>query len=339
MNATMSLEKINHFPVMLDQILSIITPQHGGTFIDCTFGSGGYSKEILKHPKSSVIAFDRDKNVKPFALEIEKIYGEKFQFFNQPFSNISSKVKKTKNLKAIIFDLGFSLMQIKDLERGFSFDSKGNLDMRMGFNKYSANDVINYLDQNQIGKILKYFGEEKDYKKIAFQIIKEREKKLLNTEDLVYIIKKIKKNPKKFKKNVATKSFQAIRIFVNKEINELVKGLIEATKILNPGNILLVVTFHSLEDKVVKFFFKNYSEIKKNPSRYLPKIEQKDKRLFDFTNKKPILPSDKEIKKNPASRSAKLRYAIRNEKDFFYPDELTKKFENYLNLENIELNL
>ena len=117
------------------------------------------------------------------------------------------------------------------------------------------------------------------------------------------------------------------------------KGLIEATKILNPGNILLVVTFHSLEDKVVKFFFKNYSEIKKNPSRYLPRLEQKDKRLFDFTNKKPILPSDKEIKKNPASRSAKLRYAIRNEKDFFYPDELIKKFENYLNLENIELNL
>jgi len=339
MNATMSLEKINHFPVMLEQILSIITPQHGGTFIDCTFGSGGYSKEILKYPKSSVIAFDRDKNVKPFVSEIEKTYGEKFKFFNQPFSNISSEIKKTNNPKAIIFDLGFSLMQIKDLKRGFSFDSTGNLDMRMGFNKYSANDIVNYFGQHEIGKILKYFGEEKDYKKIAFQVVKEREKKLLNTEDLVYIIKRIKKNPKKFKKNVATKSFQAIRIFVNKEINELVKGLIEATKILNPGNILLVVTFHSLEDKIVKFFFKNYSEIKKNPSRYLPKIQQKDKRLFDFTNKKPILPSNDEIIKNPASRSAKLRYAIRNEKDFFYPDELIKKFENYLNLENIELNL
>ena len=125
MNATMSSEKIKHYPVMLNQILSIITPQHGGTFIDCTFGAGGYTKAILKYPNTRVIAFDRDQSVNHFSKVLKKKYEDRFKFYNEKFSTISSFIKKDSSIKAIIFDLGFSLMQIKNLDRGFSFESKG----------------------------------------------------------------------------------------------------------------------------------------------------------------------------------------------------------------------
>jgi 16S rRNA (cytosine1402-N4)-methyltransferase len=336
MNATMSLENIDHFPVMLDQILSIITPQHGGTFIDCTFGAGGYSKAILKYPNTKVIAFDRDKSVKYFSKALEKECKGKFKFYNEKFSILSLLVKRDIHIKAIIFDLGFSLMQVKNLDRGFSFESKSPLDMRMGINKFSAHDVLNKLNQNQISTILKYFGDEKDHKKIAFHLIKLRKNKnVLNTDDLVRIIKKIKKNNNFIKKNVATKSLQAIRIFVNNEVSELIKGLIEATKLLNPGGILIVVSFHSLEDKIVKYFFRTYSEKNKNPSRYSPKLVKEDIRLFDCPIKKSTSPSEKEILINPSSRSAKLRYGIRNDKKYFFPKELIEKFRNYLDIEKM----
>jgi len=336
MNATMSLKNIDHFSVMLDQILSIITPQHGGTFIDCTFGAGGHSKAILKYPNTKIIALDRDQSVKNFSNTLGKYHGNRFKFYNKKFSNLSSIIKKDKNIKAIIFDLGISLMQVKNLERGFSFESKGSLDMRMGINQFSAKDVLNKLNQNQISTILKYFGDEKDHKKIAFKIIKLREnKKILNTNDLVRIIKNIKKNNNLIKKNVATKSLQAIRIFVNNEVSELIKGLVESTKLLNPGSVLIVVSFHSLEDKIVKFFFKTYSEKNKNPSRYLPKLDEKDIRLFDCPVKKSITPSKREILINRPSRSAKLRYGIRNDKKYFFPEKLSEEFKNYLKIEEM----
>jgi 16S rRNA (cytosine1402-N4)-methyltransferase len=336
MNATMLLEKIDHFPVMLDQILSIITPQHGGTFIDCTFGAGGYSKAILQYSNTKIIAFDRDKSVKSFSKVLEKQYRDRFTFYTEKFSALSSFIKKSINTKAIIFDLGFSLMQVKNLDRGFSFKSKSFLDMRMGINKFSADEVINKLSQDQISTILKYFGDEKDHKKIAFQLIKLRKnKKILNTSDLVEVIKKVKKNNNFIKKNVATKSLQAIRIFVNNEVSELIKGLTQATKLLNPGSILIVVSFHSLEDKIVKYFFRTYSEKNNNPSRYFPMLATKDIRLFNCPNKRSITPSEKEILTNPPSKSAKLRYGIRNGKKYFFPEKLMEKFRNYLEIEEM----
>ena len=340
MNATMSLKKIDHFSVMLDQILSIITPQHGGTFIDCTFGAGGCSKAILQYPNTKVIAFDRDHSIKHFSEVLEKQYKDRFKFYTTKFSTLSTFVKDDISIKAIIFDLGFSLMQIKNLDRGFSFESKSPLDMRMGINKFSAQDVLNKLNQNQISAILKYFGDEKDHKKIAFQLVKQRQnKKILNTNDLVKIVKNIKKSDNFTKKNVATKSLQAIRIFVNNEISELIHGLIEATKLLKPGAILIVVSFHSLEDKIVKYFFRTYSEKNKNPSRYFPKLNKADIRLFDCPIKKSISPSEKEILINRPSRSAKLRYGIRNNKKYFFPSELMNKFKNYLEIEEMGLHL
>lgn len=334
MNATMSLEKTKHYPVMLNQILSIISPQHGGTFIDCTFGGGGYSKAILKFPKTKVVALDRDNSAQRNANNLIKQYPKRFNFFQEKFSNLSEVVQKNLNPKAIIFDLGVSSFQLADAERGFSFDSQNYLNMEMGINDCSAYDVINTLDKNYLATIIKVLGDEKDGKIIANKIAKYRSVKPIKTsKELSLIIRGAKKRYKNYKRNPATKTFQAIRIFVNKELTELILGLIEAAKILSSGGKLIIVSFHSLEDKIIKNFFNLYSNLRKNPSRYLPEENHKSN-LFSLVIKKPISADEKEIKENVRSRSAKLRHAVRNSNSFFHPYEFENKFVNYLKLEN-----
>ncbi len=336
MNATMSLEKIKHYPVMLKQILSIISPQHGGTFIDCTFGGGGYSTGILKFPGTKVFALDRDKLTKKYANILVKKFPKRFNFFQEKFSNLRKVVGENLKPRAIIFDLGLSSFQLSDNERGFSFESKNFLNMEMGINKRSAYDVVNNLDKRDLATIIKVLGEEKDGKIIANRIHNYRLKKPIKTsKELASIINAAKKNYNNYKKNSATKTFQAIRIFVNQELTELMSGLIEAARLLSNGGILIVVTFHSLEDKIVKNFFNYCSNLRKNPSRYLP-IKEKKSGLFKLILKKPLVADDKEVTENIRSRSAKLRYAIRDSNSFFYPNEFKNRFLNYIKLESGE---
>ena len=331
MEATMVSDIPKHYPVLLNELISIISPQHGGTFIDCTFGQGGYSKKILSYKNTKIIALDRDQKTKISADKISKIFSNRFIFKNKKFSQLEDLKLKNENIKAVIFDLGYSYSQIKDLDKGLSFYSTGNLDMRMGLNSFSADEVVNKLDLKELEKIFKYFGEEKEAKKIATKIVKERKINKLNTESLVQIIEKtkIKKN---FKTHSATKIFQSLRIFVNREITELINGLIAAAKVLKKDGILVVITFHSIEDKIVKYFFKSLSE-KKSISRYLPKIDQAET-LFRMIEKKPIKPSDKEIKENPPSRSAKLRYLIKKENFYKFETDIFKKFNHLVEIEN-----
>ena len=331
MEATMVSDIPKHYPVLLNELISIISPQHGGTFIDCTFGQGGYSKKILSYKNTKIIALDRDQKTKINADKISKIFSNRFIFKNKKFSQLEDLKLKNENIKAVIFDLGYSYSQIKDLDKGLSFYSTGNLDMRMGLNSFSADEVVNKLDLKELEKIFKYFGEEKEAKKIATKIVKERKINKLNTESLVQIIEKtkIKKN---FKTHSATKIFQSLRIFVNREITELINGLIAAAKVLKKDGILVVITFHSIEDKIVKYFFKSLSE-KKSISRYLPKIDQPET-LFRMIEKKPIKPSDKEIKENPPSRSAKLRYLIKKENFYKFETDIFKKFNHLVEIEN-----
>ena len=339
MNATMSLEKIKHYPVMLNQILSIISPQHGGMFIDCTFGGGGYSRAILKFPNTKVVAIDRDKIVEQFAKKFSIEFPDRFKFFQDKFSNLTEIVKNNNNVRAIIFDLGLSSFQIGDNKRGFSFKSKGPLNMEMGFNLYSVFEAVNKLSKEKLANIIKILGEEKDARRIASEIIKYRTKKTIEkTEELVAIIRKAKKNYQKTKIDPATKTFQALRIFVNQELSELLKALFAATQILRAGGILIVVNFHSLEDKIVKNFFKFYSSLNENPSRYLPKNSGlKKMNLFKKFSKKPLRPEEKEIYENARSRSAKLSYGIRNKNSYCYSEKLQEKFTNYLKIEESEL--
>ena len=331
MNATIKLENVKHFPVLLNEVISIISPLYGGTFIDCTFGQGGYSKKILENKNNKILAIDRDNNSLNIANQLKKKYQNRFDFKNIKFSEISNLDKNTKNLKGIIFDLGYSTTQINDPNKGLSFNSKGKLNMKMGFNNISADDVVNKLNQKELAKIFKVLGEEKNSNIISKKIISYRKSKNIETEDLVAIINSVKK--KKFSKiHNATKVFQALRIVVNNEISELIYGLINSFKLLPIGGIMVIVTFHSIEDKIVKFLLKNYSE-NKNSSRYLPANKER-KILFKLLEKKPIIPNEKEINLNKASRSAKLRYAVKlnNYSNF---SELTKKFNYLLEVENL----
>ena len=334
MNATIKLEK-KHFPVLLNELISIISPLYGGTFIDCTFGQGGYSKKILDHKENEVIAFDRDKSVIPETENLKKRFGKRFEFINSTFKEINKIKKNNKDIRAVIFDLGCSTRQILDYSKGISFNAKGKLNMRMGINNFSADEVISQLSEEHLKKIFKYFGDERNANLIAKKIAIERKKYKIKTENLVRIIESCY-NKKHTKTHKATKIFQSLRIFVNQEISQLIHGLINSFKILPLGGCIVVVTFHSLEDRIVKFFFKNYSEIS-NVSRYLPE-SNKDSQLFKLINKKPIIPSVKEINLNPPSRSAKLRYAIKI-KDTNNFDTFFKKFEYLINIENLSLDL
>ena len=331
MIATIISEKIKHHPVLLKEIISIITPQYGGTFIDCTFGQGGYSKKILEYSNTKVIGIDRDIASKNISKNIEKEYKNRFLFENKKFSEINNLDLNKEKVKAIVFDLGYSYKQIKDSQKGLSFDSSGELNMRMGLNEFSAKEVINKLGQKELEKIFKFFGEEKEAKRIANKIVKERTKKKIDTQELVKIVDSSKRK-KNYKIHSATKVFQALRIFVNKEISELIYGLINATKVLEKNGIIVVVSFHSLEDKIVKYFFKSLSETK-SVSRYMPKTKEKVN-LFKLINKKPIIPSPQEIIKNPPSRSAKLRSAVKQEDSVNFDTDILEKFKNLIEIEN-----
>ena len=327
----MVTDTAKHYPVLLDELISIITPQHGGTFIDCTFGQGGYTKKILNFKNTQVIALDRDIETKFKADQISKEFPNRFIFKNKKFSQLDNLKLKNENVRGIIFDLGYSLTQIKDPKKGLSFNSKGNLNMQMGLNDFSASETINKLGIKELEYIFKFFGDEKDSKIIAKKIIIEREKNKIDTENLVKIIDQSKRK-KKLNIHNATKIFQAIRIFVNKEISELIYGLIAAVKVLKKDGVLAVVTFHSIEDRIVKSFFKDLSE-NKSISRYVPKLEQPET-FFKMNQKKPITPSKEELKENTPSRSAKLRYIIKK-KDFYdFKTDILKKYNHLIEIEN-----
>tara|TARA_Y200000002_G_scaffold322643_1_gene283344 strand:+ start:54 stop:1067 length:1014 start_codon:yes stop_codon:yes gene_type:complete len=333
-NPTSSSEP-SHFPVMLDEVIKICSPDKGGVYIDCTFGGGGYSKKLLKFSKTKVIALDRDAFIIKIGRDLEKKYPNRFFFHQKKFSEINTVVGK-QSVDAVVFDLGLSSIQLSNLERGFSFNSKEKLDMSMGISTTSAEEVVNNLSEQKLKSIIKILGEEKEASRIARNIIKTRlVKKITKVDQLVAIIEKSKKKNYANKINPSTKTFQALRIFVNKEITELIEGIIHATKILKPGGKILIVSFHSIEDKIVKYFFSNFSSSRSKPSRYLPENKDINISLFEKYKNKIFKPSNMEIIKNPPSRSAKLRYATRSKNKFIYPDELLSEFKKYLDLESL----
>ena len=330
MSATIVPENNLHYPVLLKEVLSIISPQNGGTFIDCTFGQGGYSKKILQFPKAKVIAFDRDQKSKLIAENFKNKFKDRFQFYNRRFSEIDI-IKTSDQIKGIIFDLGFSYNQIKDPSKGLSFNYKGKLNMKMGLNKFSAEDVVKNLTAKELEKIFKYYGEEKHSKIISKKIVSERKYKDILTEDLVSIINLTKKNYTN--KNKSTKIFQAPRILVNNEISELILGLSKSCNLISKNGVIAVVSFHSIEDRICKFFFNEISNLRK-VSRYLP-INNTKEVSFNLIKKKPILPTKTEIEKNAPSRSAKLRAIKRSTTKKIDTKFIFEKFRYLLEVEKI----
>ena len=225
----------SHFPVMLDDVIKICSPKRGGVYLDCTFGGGSYSKELLNFSETKVIALDRDRFIRKISKQIEIKYPNRFFFYQQKFSELDSVVGN-QLVDAVVFDLGLSSIQLNNLERGFSFNSKGKLDMSMGLGNISAAEVLNNFTEQKLKSIIKILGEEKEASKIAKNIVRKRiEKKITNVDQLVEIIHRSKQKKFVNKINPSTKTFQALRIFVNKEITELIEGIVNATKILKPG--------------------------------------------------------------------------------------------------------
>jgi 16S rRNA (cytosine1402-N4)-methyltransferase len=334
-NTISSLEK-KHFPVMLEEIVQTCLPvKKNQLILDCTFGGGGYSQALLKLPNATVIAIDRDKSAISRAKYLKKKFPNRFTFYNEKFSNLDKVIKKDNKPDIIIFDLGLSTFQLQDYSRGFSFKSNERIDMQMGLSETSAEDVINTLDEKNLKLIIKILGEEREAGRIAKNIIKARTlKKIITVTELVRIIEASKKKKYNKKINVCTKTFQALRIFVNKEITELIEGLIKASQLIKSGGKIIVISFHSIEDKIIKYYFTNYSSSKSNPSRYMPTENNQKNSFFEKYKNNFLTPGAEELVKNPPSRSAKLREAVRTEQEFIYPKEFKEKFKKYINIEN-----
>ncbi|MBP6056705.1 MAG: 16S rRNA (cytosine(1402)-N(4))-methyltransferase RsmH [Candidatus Fonsibacter sp.] len=337
----MSLE-FKHIPVMSEDIDRILTPYKSGLYIDCTFGGGSITKKILSKKNTKVISIDRDNFVESFSKEISKEYKNRFEFIIDRFSNLENILKK-RNLQkipvAIIFDLGLSSFQIDNPERGFSYRQDGLLKMTMGKNNITAHDIVNKLEQKDLRNIFSLFGEDKDSGLIAKLIVQKREdKEISSTQELAEIILRAKryKNSKYNKVDSCAKIFQAIRMVVNQELTELYEGLISAIKNLSIDGKIVVITFHSLEDKIVKKVFDFFSNKKKGTSRYLPESnENENLNILEVKDRKPIIASEKETKNNNRARSAKLRYAIKIQDHSFEFKRSHLNLEKYFQLEEV----
>ena len=305
----------NHVPVMLNEVLSFIPKEKKINLIDATFGGGGYSRAILKNFNiKNLIAIDRDPISKIFYDELRKDF-DNIELFNQKFSKLDELLKNSEHFKekydVIIFDLGVSSNQIDNPERGFSFQQDGPLDMNMGSSNLNAFEVINSFDEKKLADIFYQFGEEKYSRKIAKNIVINRTKKTIqNTLELSEIIKKSVPARNNFKKiHPATKTFQALRIFINDELNELKIALEKSENLLANNGLLIIVSFQSLEDRIVKDFFNHKSGKRWRSSRHLPDLADLGPTTLKIITKKPLRPKDVEINNNPRSRSAKLRVA------------------------------
>ena len=337
----MSLE-FKHIPVMSEDIDKILAPYKSGIYIDCTFGGGGITRKILSKKNTQVISIDRDNFVEFFSTEIKKEYKERFEFIIDKFSNLEN-ILKERNLQkipvAIIFDLGLSSFQIDNPERGFSYRHDGLLKMTMGKNNVTAHDIVNKLDQKDLRNIFSLFGEDKDSGLIAKLIVQKRkDKEISSTQELAEIILRAKryKNSKYNKVDSCAKIFQAIRMIVNQELSELYEGLISAIKNLSIDGKIVVITFHSLEDKVVKKIFDIFSNKIIGTSRYLPEGNvSKNFNILEIKNRRPIIASEKETKNNNRARSAKLRCATKIQDHSFEFKRSYLNLEKYFQLEEV----
>lgn len=304
----MPIDFQTHFPVMLPQVLETLNPQDGGIYVDATFGNGGYTEAVLNAANCKVIALDRDPNVLPRVKELQALYGGRLEFRAGCFGDFAELV--SEQIDGAVFDIGVSSMQLDQGERGFSFSKDAPLDMRMSQSGQSAADIINTLPESELADLIYQYGEERKSRQIAAKIAAARKlKKIQTTKELAEIIYSvIRRSPNSI--DPATRTFQALRIAVNDELGELQKGLSGATARLKPQGRLVVVDFHSLEDRIVKTFFKNNTGKARHVSRYAAKPQEQDNAIFKECSKV-ILPSEEEVRNNSRSRSAKLRYAVK----------------------------
>ncbi|MEX3010106.1 16S rRNA (cytosine(1402)-N(4))-methyltransferase RsmH [Hoeflea sp. TYP-13] len=302
---------VRHIPVLLNEVLSALQPERGQVVLDGTFGAGGYTKAVLDRG-ASVIALDRDPNAIAGGGALADAYPDQLQLVHARFSDLADHAPKG-GLDGIMLDIGVSSMQIDEAERGFSFQKDGPLDMRMSEAGPTAADVVNTLKASDLARIFGFLGEEKQAGRIARAIEGRRKtERFATTRDLAGFIETVKPRKARDKIHPATRVFQALRIFINEELTELASALFAAERALKPGGRLVVVTFHSLEDRIVKRFFQDRFGRTGGGSRHLPVTEEVPV-TFRPVGKPLVAVSDEEAQANPRARSAKLRAGMRTD--------------------------
>lgn len=302
-----------HIPVLLNEVIEALSPKDNGIYVDGTFGAGGYTRKILDTANCRVIAIDRDETVFDLAKSWSSLYGERLSLVHGSFSDVAGHIQSLglQKIDGLVIDIGVSSMQIDQAERGFSFRFDGPLDMRMNRSEgQTAADLVNTLGEKELADIIYLYGEERHSRRIAAEIIRTRAvQSFSTTKELADAIRRVVPMSYKDKIDPATRTFQALRIAVNDELGELERVLQAAEQILNLNGRLVVVTFHSLEDRIVKNFLNERAKPASTPSRYMPITPDTEVPTFRLISKKPITASDDELSFNGRSRSAKLRVA------------------------------
>lgn len=307
-------EKTPHIPVLLNEVVESIAPKDGGVYVDGTFGAGGYTRAVLDAADCTVYAIDRDPDAIREGQKLVDAYKGRLHLLHGTFGEMAELVRGegVDFVDGVMLDIGVSSMQIDRAERGFSFQKDGALDMRMSQNGLSAADVLNTFGEREIADIIYKYGEERFSRRIAAAVVEQRKtapfKTTLEFADLIRSTVPHKREDI----DPATRSFQALRIYVNDELGQLESGLSAAHDLLKAGGRMAIVSFHSLEDRIVKTFMQEKSGKTANPSRYMPVVEKQAATLKTIT-KKPILPTESETKFNPRARSARLRVAEKAE--------------------------
>lgn len=307
-----------HIPVMMSEVLEYLQPELSDIIVDGTFGAGGYSRTLLERTGCAIVALDRDPSVQVYAEGLSKAYGERFKLLLGNFADMESVLAEAgvERVDGIVLDLGVSSMQLDRAERGFSFRQDGPLDMRMGSDGTTAADIVNTMKQEELADLIYLYGDERASRKIASAIVRARAlSPIETTRQLVEIVHSVLRPKHNQKIDPATRTFQALRIAVNKELEALEKVLLAAERLLTEGGRLVVVTFHSLEDRIVKQFMQTHADRKQHVNKYRQGADEEAPSLFSFVNLTPkaVLASERESKINPRSRSAKLRAAIRTD--------------------------
>jgi len=298
-----------HIPVLIDEVLDALRPTPGERHVDATFGAGGYTRALLA-TGAEVVAFDRDPDAIAGGQDMVAASDGRLTLVEAPFSALDSELdaRGLAPVDGVVMDIGVSSMQLDQAERGFSFQGDGPLDMRMSQSGESAADFLNTADESDIADVLYLYGEEPRSRRVARAIVSARP--LTRTSELATVVRKALGHKPHDKKDPATRTFQAVRIHINRELGELADGLAAAERVLKPGGRLAVVTFHSLEDRLVKHFLRERSGATPSGSRHLPPQAAQAEATFE-TIGRAVRPSDAELARNPRARSATLRVARR----------------------------
>lgn len=302
-----------HVPVLLDEVIAAIRPREGGLYVDGTFGAGGYARAVLGVEGTRVLGIDRDPTARPAAEMLKSAYPKRFAFAEGPFSLMEDVIERAESsgVDGVMLDLGVSSMQLDEAERGFSFQREGPLDMRMSRSGPSAADAVNHLSIEELTAVFRAYGEEKRARRAAQFIASARAEEPIETTLRLADIVSRAVGGKPGRVHPATRVFQALRILVNDELGELIRGLGAAERVLKPAGVLAVVTFHSLEDRIVKTFLRARAGLDGRGSRHAPDIEPGPAPSFSLLSKKAVEPSQAETDANPRARSARLRAGVR----------------------------